>query len=111
MNCSLSKLLTASLAAAAMANGVYAIPKGPCDKPVDVCCEEPKPGPFAFAYPKDLNLACPKDFYIYGQAMAFQAKQDGLEFAIQNNTSLVQALLGMSSASLRTITITITILA
>jgi Legionella pneumophila major outer membrane protein precursor len=73
----------AAILAASVAN---AIPRAPCDKiPEDVCCEEPKPGPFAFAYPKDIGLICPRDFYISADLLIFQAKQNGLDFAMVNN--------------------------
>ncbi|MEL7432124.1 MAG: Lpg1974 family pore-forming outer membrane protein [Chlamydiota bacterium] len=61
----------------------YAMPQGPCDPaPKNICCEEPKPGPFAFLYPKDMNLACPNDFYFYGDFLAMQPMQDGLVYGI-----------------------------
>jgi hypothetical protein len=63
----------------------FAIPKGPCDKK-EVCCEEPAPGPFAFYYPKDMNLSCPKDFYVSGEFLLMQVKEEGLEYAITQNT-------------------------
>jgi hypothetical protein len=44
-----------------------------------------KPGPFAFVFPKDLNLTNPYDFYVSAQVLIFQAQQDGLEFAINND--------------------------
>jgi len=71
-------------AAAVVATSAYALPKGPCDKPVDVCCDEPKPGPFAFAYPKDVNLACPADFYVNAAFLMFQAKEDGMDFGLRD---------------------------
>ena len=60
-----NKLFVALVATLLAATTAYAIPKGPCDKPKDVCCEEPAPGPFAFNYPKDVGLSCPRDFYLY----------------------------------------------
>ena len=42
-----------------LAFSAYAIPKDPCE-PKDTCCEEPAPGPYAFSYPKDLGLVCPR---------------------------------------------------
>src|SRR5262249_48947809 len=80
----ISKVLASSVAAILATTSVYAIPKGPCDTKPDVCCEEPKPGPFAFAYPLDMNITCPRDFYVFVEGLAFQAKQDGMEFAINN---------------------------
>lgn len=66
-------------------SNAHAIPKGPCDQPpTDVCCEDPKPGPFAFAYPKDVGLACPRDFYFSADLLLMQAKQSGLDYAMVN---------------------------
>jgi hypothetical protein len=84
MNNALFRILVGSVASI-LTTGAYAIPKGPCDKPADVCCDEPKPGPFAFAYPKDVNLACPADFYVNASFLIMQAKEDGLEFAIRDS--------------------------
>ena len=54
-----------------------------------------KPGPFAFVFPKDLNLTNPIDFYVSGEALIFQAQQDGLDFVFKNQdiseTALVDA--------------------
>lgn len=71
----------------AFASAASAIPKGPCD-PVNenICCEDPMPLTFAFAYPLDLELNCPRDFYVSIQGLAFQAKQDGMEFAIEDTS-------------------------
>lgn len=46
-----------------------------------------KPGPFSFAYPKDVGLKNPRDVYFYTQGLAFQAEQDGLDFMIKNKDS------------------------
>lgn len=74
----------ASFAAVAMATGLNAIPPDPCEPVAEpLCCTAPIPGPFAFAYPYDLGLNCPRDFYFHIDGLAFQAKQDGMEFAIQ----------------------------
>ncbi len=61
------------------------MPRGPCDKKPDACCDEPRPGPFGFAYPMDIDLNCPTDFYVYGAGLAFQAKQNGMAFAIRDS--------------------------
>ncbi len=37
---------------------------------------------FAFAYPKDLNLANPYDFYFYVEGLAFEGMQTGMDFAL-----------------------------
>lgn len=54
-----------------------------------------KPGPFAFVFPKDMNLTNPIDFYVSAQALIFQAQQDGLDFAYKNmdtaGTTLINA--------------------
>ena len=82
------RVLASSFAMLSMATGLYAIPKSNCDKEKDPsCCESPKPGPFAFAYPQDLGLSCPRDFYIHVDGLALQAKQDGLSFAISDSGS------------------------
>lgn len=82
-NNSLNRILTGAVASL-VATGAYAIPKGACEKPVDVCCDEPRPGPFAFSYPKDVDLACPVDFYANAAFLLFQAKQDGMEFSLRD---------------------------
>ncbi len=84
------RVLASSFAVLSMATSLYAIPKGPCDRQVEeVCCETPKPGPFAFSYPMDLGINCPRDFYVHVDGLAFQAKQDGMEFAIEDTSSSV----------------------
>jgi hypothetical protein len=83
------KVLASSVAAFLATTSLHAIPKGPCDqKSVDMCCDEPKPGPFAFAFPTDMGLSCPRDFYVHVDGLAFQAKQDGMEFAIQDGNGV-----------------------
>lgn len=84
-------LLTNALASSVfmlfIATNAWAIPPGPCDeKPKDVCCEEPKPGPFAFSYPMDMNLSCPRDFYFRADLLVMQPREDGLEYAIENTS-------------------------
>lgn len=49
----------------------------------EVCCEE-SVGKFAFSYPYSLDLNCPRNVYFYVDGLAFQAKQDGMEFAIED---------------------------
>lgn len=70
----------------------FAMPKGP-KKPYPEKkskIEEIEPGPFAFSYPKDLNLASPNDFYFFGQFLLMQVKQDGMEYGVtQNNLPAV----------------------
>ncbi len=70
----------------------FAIPKDPC-APKDVCCEEPAPGPYAFAYPKDIGLSCPRDFYVHGEFLWMKPSEEGLEYAIdQDNTTATEGL-------------------
>ncbi len=69
------------------------MPRGPCDQKPDICCEEPRPGPFGFAYPMDVDLNCPRDFYINVTGLALQAKQDGMAFALRNSNSDNQQIL------------------
>lgn len=77
------RVLASSVVALLASTSLYAIPKGPCDAPApDACCDEPKPGPFGFAFPMDMQLSCPRDFYVRVDGLAFQAKQDGMEFAL-----------------------------
>ena len=82
----ISKVLLTAAALLVVATMGFSIPKGPCDKK-EVCCEEPAPGPFAFSYPKDINLSCPRDFYVYGQFLLMQVKEEGLEYAMTQNTT------------------------
>lgn len=48
-------------------------------------CKEKQPH-FAFAYPKDLNLTNPRDFYFYAEGLAFQGMETGLDFVAVNKT-------------------------
>lgn len=86
---SFKKVLASSVMALLLANSAYAIPRAPCDpKPSkDVCCEEPKPGPFAFSFPKDMNLTCPRDFYVRAEFLAMQAQEDGLNYGIVDGST------------------------
>lgn len=63
----------------------HAMPRDPCNPKPPTCCDDPKPGPFAFSFPMDVDLNCPRDFYIYAAGLAFQAKQDGMAFAIRDS--------------------------
>ncbi len=63
------------------------IPKDTPGCPDNSCCPaEPKPGPFAFTYPKDLCLVCPGDFYFKVDFLFMQPKEEGLEYAFRNTT-------------------------
>ncbi|NGX36416.1 MAG: hypothetical protein K1000chlam1_01262 [Candidatus Anoxychlamydiales bacterium] len=61
----------------------FAVPKGPCDEPKDVCCEEAV-GPYAFSYPKDLGLACERGFNFYGEFLLMKGSEEGLDYAMSN---------------------------
>ncbi len=87
-NNAFSRVLASSVAAFMATTSLYAIPRDPCEPPPPpVCCEEPRPGPFAFAYPFDMDLNCPRDFYVHVDGLAMQAKQDGMEFVIQDSST------------------------
>ena len=83
-NTAFGRVLASSVVAVLATTSLYAIPKGPCDQkaPENLCCEEPKPGPFGFAFPVDMGVSCPRDFYIHVDGLAFQAKQDGMDIGI-----------------------------
>lgn len=85
VNWSFKKSLASSVCALLLSASAYAIPKGPCEQE-PVCCDEPKPGPFAFNFSKDMALACPSDFYFHADYLAMQPKMDGLEYAVTNTT-------------------------
>jgi len=36
----------------------------------------------------DMNLSCPRDFYVHIDGLAFQAKQDGMDFVIRDDNGL-----------------------
>ncbi len=87
---SFGRVLASSVAVLLATTSLNAIPRDPCEPPPPpVCCEEPRPGPFAFSYPFDMDLNCPRDFYFHVDALAMQAKEDGLEFAIRDTTNPV----------------------
>lgn len=90
----LGKAVAVSAVTLMATTNLYAIPRSPCDqKPKVECpCEDPPPGPFAFAFPYDPNMNCPSDLYFYADFLAMQAKQDGMEFAIADTSGLGNAL-------------------
>lgn len=92
LNKSFGGVLGASVAALLATTSLCALPRSGCDPKPDVCCEEPKPGPFAFSYPKDMNLACPRDFYIHVDGLLMQAKEDGLKFAVRDSNGVASAI-------------------
>lgn len=61
----------------------FAIPKDSCVQ--EVCCEE-STSVFSFSYPYVLDLNCPQGFNFYVDGLAFQAKQDGMQFAIEDTS-------------------------
>lgn len=65
----------------------FAIPKDPCDVK-EVCCEEPAPGPYAFSYPKDVGLSCPRDFYLHGEFLWMVPSEEGLDYAIEQDGAI-----------------------
>jgi len=81
----------------------FAIPKGPCDVK-DACCDEAAPGPFAFSYPKDVVLACPRDFYTYGEFLYMKGSEEGLDYGVTDTLApiaspIVGEIIGFSSRS------------
>jgi len=62
---------------------IFAIPKGPCDEPQDVCCEEAV-GPYAFSYPQDHGLACERGFNVHGEFLLMKTSEEGLDYAMSN---------------------------
>jgi len=96
----LSKVLI-SIAAVLFATSAFAIPKDPC-APKDVCCEEPAPGPFAFSYPKDVGLSCPRDFYVHGEFMWMKPTEEGLEYAMdQDDTTQTTAIFPLTNGKIK----------
>ena len=81
----MSKVLFSIISIFAIAN-VFAIPKGPCDTKTDVCCQDAQ-DTYAFSYPKDMGLACPRDFYATGDFLWMKPSMDGLEYALSNDSS------------------------
>lgn len=49
---------------------------------------------FAFAYPKDLNLANPLDLYFYVEGLAVQGMQTGLDFALVDKAPVATTING-----------------
>ena len=81
----LSKVLL-TFVAILFATSSFAIPKEPCESKEEVCCEDPAPGPFAFSYPRDMGLACPRDFFAYGEFLWMKGIQEGLDYAVEQDT-------------------------
>jgi hypothetical protein len=79
----MSKVLFSIVSIFAIAN-VFAIPKGPCDTKQEVCCQDAQ-DTYAFSYPKDMGLACPRDFYANGDFLWMKPAMDGLEYALTND--------------------------
>jgi hypothetical protein len=79
--------LMSSMALLAVTGAFAQVPAEPCDEKLNVCCKEPAPGPFAFSYPRELNLSCPKDFYFDAQFLLMQTQEEGLEYSITQKDS------------------------
>jgi len=62
----------------------FSIEKDPCASK-DVCCEKIKSDPFAFSYPKDTSIMCPKNFSLSGSFLWMAFYEEGLEYAINVN--------------------------
>ena len=88
LNLTFNKVSMYLVAALLASTSAYSIPKEPCDilQP-PACCEKVQPGPFAFTYPKDVGLACPRDFYVFGDLLFLKAAEDGLDYAIEDSTA------------------------
>ena len=67
----------------------FAIPKDPCAEPIDVCCEAPV-DQYAFAYQRDIGLACPKNFTASGSFLWMAVYEEGLEYAAHVNQGFNQ---------------------
>lgn len=79
-----NRVLAASAAALIAITNVHGVLQDPCQVPPEqICCDSDfAPGPFAFAFPKEVGLACPSDLYVWGEFLYMQACEDGLEYAI-----------------------------
>ncbi len=89
-----------SIAALLFATSAIAIPKDPC-APKDVCCEEPAPGPFAFSYPKDVGLSCPRDFYVHGEFLWMKPTEEGLEYAMDQDDTGTDAKFPLTNGKIK----------
>ena len=74
--------------AAFLATSAFAISQGPYNQQ-KTTCEKAQAGPYAFCYPKDVGLACPQDFYFFGDYLLFLAQEEGLDFAVKNTSNNV----------------------
>ena len=101
----LNKVLITSVAALLAATSAFAIPKGPAEsrlsdpRQMDQCAEV-KPGPYAFNYSKDMGLACPSDFYVYGEYILMEAKEEGLEYAITQTDATTPTTFDLSGGNI-----------
>ncbi|HRW58459.1 MAG TPA: Lpg1974 family pore-forming outer membrane protein [Chlamydiales bacterium] len=89
-----------SLLMLALTASAFAIPKGPCDQKHDVCCEDAN-DVYAFSYTQDIGLSCPRDYYIHGDFLFMQSHEDGLEFAISNDSTSTPATLPLENGQIR----------
>lgn len=71
-----------------------AIPPDPCNPPpLEVCCDTPAPGPYAFAFERDIGLSCPTNFFVNAELLVMQPRMEGLEYAIENSSHSNAAVL------------------
>ena len=49
-------------------------------------CETIAPKTNSFAWSKDPNIICPDDFYLHGDFLLFTAQEEGLDYALKNNS-------------------------
>jgi hypothetical protein len=84
------KRAVVSTAALLASTYLYAIPSDPSmPKKNDVECDKSKPGPFAYSFPSDYDLACPVHFSVYAEGLAIQAQEDGLDLGIRSTAAIL----------------------
>lgn len=76
-----SKTLTSFAAILGFATNAYAAPISGNNSSQQM----DKPGPFGFAFPKDMKLENPYDVYVYSELLILQAQEDGLDFVMENS--------------------------
>jgi hypothetical protein len=92
-----SKLFLCSAASLLVVTSAFAISPQPCEPKCEICCETPALGPMAFAYPKDVGLSCPTDFYVFGEFLLMQAQEGGLEYTVKGGSSNLHNIEGQGS--------------
>jgi len=68
----------------------FAIPIDPCNTK-KICCEDISEDSFAFSYPKDVGLSCPRNFYLNADFLLMKPTEKGLEYAIEQNNNDITA--------------------